>query len=390
MAGVSYDQLMRVPQIMRTVKKLYGPGTMLQRFYGLGPFNRPSQTIRGRTGVYDTYLGTRSLMPVRSPMSPPGRLNRQPIGQKVITVMRNYEAITIADEEVFRTRPLGGQFSQIDDTGKSYIARQIRYGLDLLSNNTEFLASAMLQGGWELVPYGEQLYPMPLGTSGSAITVETLMPAAHKTQLAVGAASANIIDVSWDDPTADLVKQLMNLDIYHQRINGNPIRHIWMNGKTFAPLMNNTKLQSVGGSVYRIFDSLTGNEIEPGQKYPDSGVRVVFRALPLHTFHVYNGGCVIGQVAQTFAAQTLEANYHKFIPDNMAFFTPAPGDWCGLVAGSEPIQFSHQEAPKEVIGFGMGRAREIDPPRWDIKYLNNSAPVLFVEHSCYAPTVVFA
>lgn len=389
MAGVSYDQLMRVPQVLKTVKKLYGPSTMLQRFYGLGPFNRPSQTIRGRTGVYDTFLGTRSLMPVRSPMSPPGRLNRQPIGQKVITVMRNYEAITIADEEVFRTRPLGGQYSQVDDSGKSYIARQLRYGMDMLENNTEFLASAMLQGGWALVANGEQLYPMPKGTANAAIDVDTLLPAAHTGQLPVGASGANIITTSWADPSTDIITQLMNLDVYHTRVNGNPIRHIWMNGTTFAPLFQNTKLQSVGGSVYRIFDSLTGNELEPGHKYPDSGIRVVFRGLPQHTFHVYNGGCVVGQVAQTFAAQTAEANFTKFIPDNKAFFTPAPGDWCGLVAGSEPIQFSHQEAPKEVIGFGMGRAREIDPPRWDIKYLNNSAPVLFVEHSHYFPTVTF-
>lgn len=389
MAGVSYDALMRVPQVLKTVKRLYGPGTSLQRFFRTGPFNTPQQTIQGRTGVVDTYLGTRSTMPARSPMSPPGRLNRQPMGQRSVTVMRNYEAITIADEEVFRTRPLGGQYSQIDTMGKAYIARQIAYGMDMLKNNLELLTSFALQGGWSLVPNGEQLYIQPSGTANAVITVDTLIPATHKDQIAVLSGGDDVIDVSWDDASADLPKQMLKLDAYHARVNGNPIRHIWMNGNTFAPLLNNTKLQAVGGSVYRIFDSMTGAELNPGEKYPDTGVTVKFRALPLHTFHVYNGGCVLGQVAQTFEAQTSESNWRYFIPDNMAFFTPEPGEWMGSVAGSEPAQFSHQEAPRVITGFGLGRAREIDPPRWDIKYLNNSCPFIFVEHSVYAPTVIF-
>jgi hypothetical protein len=160
-----------------------------------------------------------------------------------------------------------------------------------------------------------------------------------------------------------------------------------MNGITFAPLLDNAGLQEVGGSAYRVFDSLTHREVDPGQKYPDTGVEVRFRALPEYTFHIYNGGYVAGQVEQTFAAQTSTDNWNYFIPTHRAIITPEPGDWCGLVAGTEPAQFSLQDSPQIVSGFAFGRERAIDPPRWDLKFLNNSAPALFVERSVYYATV---
>lgn len=390
--AVTYEQLMKVPFVMKVVKKLYGPGNLLQRFYGLGPLNTPQMSIQGRVGVYDIFNETRTLFPVRSPMSPPARLNRKPVGQQTIAVQRSYGAITIADEEVFRTRPLGGQYSNanVDQMGQQYIARQIRYGYQRLTNNHEFMAAMMFRGGWSLKPYGEDLFPVPQGTSGTVHDVDTLVPSEHQTDLDTDDDSNPIIGTNyWTNTSTDITAQLYELQARHARYNGNPLKHIWMNGITFKELLNNSKLQAVGGTAYRIFDTLTLRERDPERGNPTQGETIVFRALPNWQFHVYNDGWVgDGNVGEDFDSQISKSNWNYFIPTNKAIITPDPGDWCGLVAGSEPIQWSRRQSRSQIVtGYGMGIDRDIDPPRYDIKYLSNTAPVLFVERSVYYATV---
>ena len=387
MPGVTYDQLMRAPTIMRTVQQIHNPGNTLQRFYGLGPMSNPMQTIRGRVGVYDIFNGTRSLAPSRAPMTGPTRINRKPVGQGTITVMRTYTALAIEDEYVFATRPLGGQFGEVDEMGRGYIARQLAYAKSLHENNHEFMASRMFAGGWGLRTDGENMN-LVATASGTDISVSMQVPAAHTGQLAVGSGGANVIGTSWATSNADLIAQLMQLQHYAAKVNGRRLKHIWVNGNTGQYLFKNSVIQAVGGSVYRIFDTLNPNtEITEGQKFPDTGVSVVFRGLPDYTFHIYNQGYVSAGTGESFSAQT-GANWTPFIPDNVAIITPDPGDWCGLVAGSEPVQYSLKEQPRIQTGFGMGVDREIDPPRYDLKMLNNAAPALFEPYACYYATVI--
>jgi hypothetical protein len=388
MPGYSYDELTKVPFVMDVIREFRAPGTTLQRFYNLGLTSRPGQVMPHRTGVYDIFNPTRTMPIVTAPMRGPARVARKPVAQKQITVPRFFEALVIEDEYVFRNRPLGGQYGQVDQQGQTYISRQISHEVTKFANVHEFMAASMFRGGWSLLPVGEDLYPVPKGTAGTVMDFDTLIPAGHQAQLDVDG-TGDIIDTSWDNAAADLVAQLLKLNKVHAARHGAPLRHIWLNGTTIAPLFNNTKLQAVGGSVFRIFDSLSGREKNPDEQFPDTGVDVVFRALPEYTFHVYNQVVVPGQVNESAAAQIDASNYDYLIPDGEVFITPDPGDWCELVAGSEPMQYSKNEAPKIATGFDMGRAREIHPPRWDLMFLANQAPVLTQQYAVYNPTVVF-
>ena len=74
-AGLSYDQMMRVPYITGLIRRVRAPGNTFSRYYGLSSTSPPAQQIIGRAGQYDIFDGTRSLAPVSAPGAPPMRLN---------------------------------------------------------------------------------------------------------------------------------------------------------------------------------------------------------------------------------------------------------------------------------------------------------------------------
>jgi hypothetical protein len=389
-AGLSYDQMMRVPYITGLIRRIRAPGNTFSRYYGLSSTSPPAQQIIGRAGQYDIFDGTRSLAPVSAPGAPPMRLNRKPVGSIPITVPRVYNAIGIEDERIFGTRNLGQQYSApVGNNGRAYFVNQIRYAKQRMDNNHEFMATRMFGGGWAIKPYAAGSQQMVLCEKDDASTVKIVnnsqIPATHLGDL------DGLITTSWDDPSANLLSQLFELQVVAARENGRRITDIWVNGSTGKHLFTNTVIQGVGGSVYKIFDTLTpAREIGPNQEFPDTGVTVVFRGLPDYRFHIYNQGFVTPGTSESFAAQISSSNWQPFIPDNVAIFTPPPGDWCGMVEGSEPMQWNLTEGgSRTIFGFGMGTERAIDPPRTDVKMLYNGAPVITEPYAVYQATVIF-
>lgn len=376
--GMSYDQLMKVPFVIRTLERIHAPGSTICQFYGLGVTpSAGKQQITGRSGQYDLFDGTRSLAPFSAPGAPPIALNRKPVGSQPITVPRQYFSIGIEDEKIFGTRNLGQPFSQpVPSSGEKYWSSQIRYAKQRMNNNHEFMAAHMFRGGWKLKPYAAGsshlvLAPLTDGTTG-AITNDTLVPASNKTTV------GGIFTDLWSDPSTNLVEQFLELNVHATRVNGRRISEVWINGVTAKHLFTNSVIQAVGGSVNRIYDTLSpSTSIGPNQKFPDTGFTVEFGGLPGIRFHVYNQGYTTPGTSEAQSAQIDAANWNYFIPTGKAIMTPAPGEWCEMVEGSEPMQWSLSESSSKVIyGFGMGKARAIDPPRTDMKMLYNGAPVI--------------
>jgi hypothetical protein len=135
---------------------------------------------------------------------------------------------------------------------------------------------------------------------------------------------------------------------------------------------------------------MTKREVDPGQKFPDTGVDIVFRAMPMVTFHIYNQVYIPGgPLPLDRASQTSMSNIEYLIPDGEVIITPDAGDWVEKIDGTEPFQPSLQEAARMASGFAMGRDRAIEPPRWDLKFLFNGCPALVQPSATYNPTVIF-
>lgn len=385
--GLSLDQMMRVPYVMDVISRIWSPGADIQRFYGLSPMGPAAQTIKGRAGQYDIFDYTRSLLPMGAPVGVPTRIARKQIGTQPITLPRIYASVDILYESIYNTRELGQQYRPVGSMGQAYIAKQMQYIKTRHDNNFEFMASRMFSGGWgykSLAGSSHQVLCEATDAATDKIVNDLRVPADHKGQL------GGIIDATWANSSTDIVDQLFSLQVKAARVSGRRIRHIWLNGNTGKHLFTNSVIQGVGGSVYRIFDTFNPTkEFTPEQKMPDTGVSVIFRGLPDYTFHIYNQGFVTPGTGESYEDQIASANWNYFIPDNVAIMTPEPGEWCGVIKGSEMAQFSLTDPVQEVVGFGMGIERAIDPPRFDIKLLNNAAPVLIEPRSCYYATVIF-
>lgn len=389
--GLSYQQMMRVPFILRTIRRIHAPGNTMSQYYGLGmsPTVR-TQIINGNSGQYDIFDGTRSLSPFTAPGAPPVDINRKPIGSVPITVPRMYNKIGIEDAQIFGTRNLGQPYSQpVGSRGEQYFTSQVRYLKTRMTSSHEFMTSRMFSGGWRVRPAaaGSQLMVLDetTDTTAGGVTNNTQVPASHKTNL------GGIIATSWADPSANLIDQFFDIQMLAARENGRRITDVWLNGTTGKHLFTNSVIQAVGGSVYKIFDTLNPSKnIGPEQKFPDTGVTVVFRGLPDYKFHIYNQGYVLPGTSEAIDQQISASNWRPFIPDNIAIMTPPPGEWCEMVEGTEPIQWNLLQGNSQLItGFGMGTERSIDPPKTDVKMLYNGAPVITEPLAVYYATVVF-
>jgi hypothetical protein len=108
---------------------------------------------------------------------------------------------------------------------------------------------------------------------------------------------------------------------------------------------------------------------------PDAGFDVKFRALPLFTFHVYDG--VLSADGDTDGTST--SDMEKLIPDDYAIFLPeVDNSWFGLIDGSEVIAENVMASGREAQGFATWSTRVIDPPGFELKFLDNYLPVLYV------------
>lgn len=389
MPGYSLSQLTEASYVMKVIQEYRSPSAIMSSFYGLGLTDTPGQVLPHRSGLYDIYNPTRTLPVGRAPMQGPSRVARKPVAQRPITVARFYEALDMAYEYIFRNRPLGSQYGTVDAMGQQYIARQIAFETQKFINLHEFMAVQMFRGGWALKPEGEDLYPVPKGAVGATITVDTLIGTDQQGQLPIGPGGADIIDTSWDDPDALIFDQFMELDKAHAVRHGLPIRHVWLNGTTAKWLMSNTQLRNVAGTAYVLYQSMTRRPVGE-DRISDSGYDIVFTAMPMITFHVYNNVYIDGQVSENRAAQTDPANLKFHIPDGEAIFTPNAGQWCEMIHGTEPVQFNLQEKVRLASGFVTGRSFENEPPRVDLKFLFNGSPIITEFNAVYNPTVIFA
>jgi hypothetical protein len=383
MAGeITLQQLFQKETITKVVSRFKTPLSLLQNFYGLQVGGSAAENQSGRNIGWDIYDSTRMIARVRAPDAPPSTRTQKAVGHVSAQTIRFHEKIVIRQDQVARMRPLGAQVGTVDGNGMAYVRRQLEFGTKLFRNAREWMVSRMFRGGWGYTYSGDDWYLTEHGSG--LVNVDLQMPDSHKDYLELGS-GANIITSSWEDPATQVISQILGINRAFERLQGRPMRHIWINSITFSWLLLNTELQAVGGSAYRIFDSMTGREVKSEEGIPDTGFDVKFRALPFWTFHVYDG------VLATPTSQTDSTDasaVESIIPNNKAIFTPEPdADWLGMVNGSEYIAENLMDEGREVFGFHNWTTRCIDPAGWEVKLLDNCLPALYIPKAVAYGTV---
>lgn len=390
MAGdLTLQQITQTPFILKVISRIKTPLSLFQQFFGMLPGQGATRTVSGRYVGWDIMDVSRQMAKGRAPGTGPSTVTRKSIGHVSGVVYRTFEKVPLYYEDIFRARPLGSQIGTVDARGQDYIRRQMAYLTRRSRNSREFMISRMLRGGFSLSKNGDDYTPIEYQGSGAVVDIDYQIPATHKTQLDLGTGS-NVITASWATASTDVISHVLNINKAFERIHGWPMRHIWINSTTFGYLMNNTKLQAAGGTAYRIFETFSSREIRSEEGMPDSGFDVVFRALPLWKFHVYDGVLAASTANEGTVDETTVANTSLLIPDNVAIFMPDPDpEWCGLIEGSEFIMENILDAGREVYGFHSWMTRDIDPPRLDLKSLDNAIPALFNPKCIAYGTVIF-
>lgn len=377
--GVTYSELMHTTSIIGIVNRIQTPLTLFQDFFGRmsGDNRAASESVYNRVAGWDIFDSTRRFAGARAPDNGPRRVQKRKIGHQTSQLMHSHESIMIHDNKIFGSRGLGNDIgSMVDMRGQQYMMNQVRYMMDRYRNQREWMYSRLLRGGFNMLPDGDNyaLRNFDASAPNGEIPINYQIPNSNKGRLALGDGGADIL-TDWMNPAADIIGQLLQLNKAFVRLHGRALKHIFINSTTYNKVQNNLGLQNIGGDAFTVFKSLTQEATTSREGIQNAGFDVVFRALPLFIFHVYDGVLSVDGEADG----TSEAENELLIPNNRAIFVPEPdGDWEGLIDGSEIVLPNPHEESYMVQGFAAWATRIIDPPAYEMKFVDNYLPVLYI------------
>lgn len=377
MAGYAVNDLLAPLVVKRTISRLNLPGTALSQLFGWNVGNGPiagaifqdgnegegGTTHRGntedtaiRTGQYDIFDHTRKIASGLAPGSSLNRTKPQKVGQVQYTIPRAGERMTLKYEDLNNMRKVGSNADQIDSRGRRYLLMQERYLAARFANMVEFQTAAMIRGSYSFTQYGDRLAQ---SFSGGEITIDYQRPAGNLGKLQMGT-GADIISADWDSASTDIPDQLYRINDAMINQCGQGLKHVVVTSRGWGYLMNNTKIQTQGGSSRAPFEELARKSY--GQFVG------ILRNLPWVTFHIVDYGLEVETAENTFT-------YTKMIDNDYAAFLPEINDsWAIYIRGGEEVVEGPNGAQSFQYGFYPYSYPEFDPAGHNLCMVHNGFP----------------
>lgn len=406
MAEITVPQILRAPVISRVISRIRTPQQAFQRWLGVLPGGPNVNQVGGQYTGWDIFDNVRTIAPGRDFDSGPATIALDKIGHVQATMWRGHVKKHLQEAQVFRTRPLGGQWGQVDNRGERYVTRQEQTLAQQIYNAREFMISRMFRGLFYMRPSGDDF--VLSDTSTNAVTVDYQVPSGNKGACIMlgpdgGFAIPNVTGIItnnklFDTDTANsswsviasapilLQMHLLNAAMEHQ--HGMPLRHVWLNSQTWVNVVNNTGLRNAAGSANTVWQDY---RIAPGYADPgrpdrivgNTAFDIVLRPLPWLTWHVYDGGLKVDNGSGTLA-------YTKFLPDGRAIFAPDPSpEWFELQEGSELVRENVVSQSTERFGIAAWTELTTQPSGFDMILVDNVLPALLIPKSVVYGTVVW-
>ena len=421
--GYSMDNLFRYPFIIDRITRIAPTSMAMSTFYGQGisvtggkepRMTSGNRRSRKREIVFDITNNTRRTNTYRPPGAGPSYRNPQKIGQVMARALRFYDARPFTYDEIDEFRTLGSsRVDLVDEGGLEYLTYQMDDLVRSALNGREFAFVQMLKGGFKIAQLGnDEWLPVPSNYSSidTIFDVDYQVPDSHKSQLALGTAGANLITADWSTPSTDIAEQIRNLRAVAVERSGYPITHMWCNTTILNELLSNTALQAAGGSAFKVFDAITGEEVSVGQLTQGTinskqMLMVKLRALPEITVMVYDDGWTlpfdnsgsynvedqIHDPGASTADKQAGGKFVKAIADDEVIFTPPPStgrEWIDTYAVHEIIQKNYESPQESLYGLGAWWRRKMEPtPSIELHVLDNYCPALKNPYAIYNPTV---
>jgi hypothetical protein len=379
MANVSLHQLLGTTVVTRAISRIKTPMSRLQQFFGMQPGGPAVNPVGGSMAGYDIFDRTRRIATGRPPFAGPANRAPQAIGHITLQMYRTHEKILLHEAKLFRTRPVGGNFGDVDSRGQRYVTQQEAYLAQLFKNHREFMVSRMLRGQFYVKLDGDDW--IPTDTSGAdRMTVDFRIPAANKGKLPSFSSDVvgDVITATWSNAGTDILLHLLNINAAFEEHHGYPLRHAWCPSQVWNAIMANTKIQTVGGSANTVFTTFQPTGLTNEEGIADTGFTAVLRAVPWLTWHVYDAGLEV------------DGTYTKFLPNDRCVLLPEPSpDIFEFYEGSEIVAENVMDPGSERMGLSAWTTRVIDPAGFELKALDIGMPVPYIPKAIVYAQVIF-
>lgn len=378
----SVQEVLRPITLTKVISRQMAAEHWILQFMGMQPGGRNEVFLgHGRDGSFQVFNNTRLIGAGRAPATAAARRARNAIGHVPVTYPRMHEQIGLSAEELHNLARIGDPRVR-DEAGTQMILRQTQFQAQKAANWRAAMVAGMLRDELYIAEDGDDWY-FTFTSAGSLRQVSFNMPAGNRDQLEMISGDGDIIDTSWDNPSANIPKHLSDIDAAFQRLYGGRLSVIICQGAVWQHVISNDHVASQAGianTPFRQFERVVGSR-EDGTPLSVSVGEIAAR--PGLLFYITDEGLDLGAPgSETFA---------KYVGDNDAIFMPDPNtpNVFSMQLGSEPIA-EFDGGPKSTrIGFSAWSKESSNPTETEIFVLDNALAINHIPNATAYGTVVF-
>lgn len=402
MANLTFVELVQPQHIVATISKIRVGRGALSKFFNFDIGNGKIAQVPVDQFAARIFNETRQPATFRLAGSGPAIITPNPAGEERFYLTKMYEKMVFPATMMGNISKIDGPNAEQDKGGVQYLERQMQYIGRRFNMGTELLTAAFVRGSLFLQVQGDQLIPYLTNPgSGQVITVTFKLPSTNINQLSMGTGTP-IIDISWDDPSANIVNHILGVQAAMVSQSGMALSHLIVNSVTWGYIINNISVRTVGGIMDSPFpqDSwtmTTAKDENGNEMYGAMEARL--RAVPWLKILIINDVLSIGgdldpinnDLGQGSSGANNVGTLTKVIPDGVALFTPTPDtSWCQMVHGGEWV--AENEGVSNWVwkqGLQSWKRFNAEPTSINIVSMLKSIPVPFLNPWGYA-TVKFS
>jgi hypothetical protein len=364
-----------------------GPNTRNQ---GPGDGGNPG-TVRSVS--YRIFDHTRVPMKARAPGAGPATVAQNPMGTNQVEIARFHQKIPLNYEFLGQLALIAGPNSQVDQGGRSYIARQTTFLAEQANNMVEMLAAGMMRDSLYFIQSGDDWLPTftaPVAPT-TGFQVNFKIPAGNKNQLNM-LGGGNLIGVSWANLAAPILTNLNQIIAAYSQLSRYPMTDIWINSTMWMNILLNTEVRNTAGSSntpFAEFELMDDGGMDGSG--PANQFSAILKGMPMVTWHMCNDALALNtDTDPVYSTAPASATLAKLVPDNMAIFCTEPRPtWTQMIHGGEYVVENPGASPVLRMGYYFWHETVTQPACVELLSLLNCVPVLYVPTVIAPATVVF-
>ena len=376
----SIHSILQPITLTKVISRQMAAEKWILQFMGMAPGGANEDFFgHGRDGSYQVFDNTRQIGRGRAPGTAAAIAKRNPIGRVPITYPRMHEEIPMLAEDLHNLAQIGDPRMR-DEAGAVMIRQQTKFLSQKAANWRAAQVLGMLRDSLYVHLDGDD-WTMNFTSTSDHFRINHNMPAGNSSQLDM-LGDGDIINTSWDNPSANIPNDLSQIDAAFQELYGGRLKNIICQGAIWQNVISNDHIASqagIAGPPFRTFERVVGTR-EDGTPL-NVAVGEIF-ARPGLTWYITDEGLDLGAPgSETFT---------KYVGDNECIFMPdVDSGIFSMQLGSEPIS-EFDGGPKTVrVGLSAWSKESSNPTVTEIFALDNALAINHIPNSTANGTVVF-